>query len=294
MASPLYRDVTLNSIDGYISYETGWKLSGTIYLHRISDNRVGGAARKNFNVFKQICGEDTFRNVIVTTTMWDTTSPQVGQAREEELASDDRFYKTILDNGAHMVRYGNTTESARQILRLVIDNHPLPLHIQNQMFVENKEISQTDAAAELDRGLLELEQRYRKELEKAQEALERAAASKHQEMAQMFQQFKEEWETKIKQIEKEKKERKSAFTLLSRCKEKFKDSFQGIREILAETKQRREEARRSESRVDAEDAQEKNGSRARTVGLSVLAVAAGIFTMLLLGQGIKNADDEIQ
>lgn len=270
-------------IDACISYEAGCTLSGIIYLHRISDNRVGGTMRKNFNVFKQICGEDTLKNVIVATTMWDTVSPQVGETRERELASNDQYFKSVLDKDAHMVRYDNTTESARQVLQRVIDNHPLPLQIQNEMLNEEKEISQTAAAAELDRHSLELEERYQKELEKAHKALERAVANQHEETARMFQQFKEEWENKIRGIEREREERRSAFTLLSQCKEKFQHALQEVRSTFEETRRRREEARNLGGDAGgASGPPEAPGSKGRALarGISVLAVV-GIVMMLL-------------
>lgn len=41
-------------------FETGIRLSGVIYLHRITDPRMSGSAMKNLELFKLLCGKDAF------------------------------------------------------------------------------------------------------------------------------------------------------------------------------------------------------------------------------------------
>ena len=40
------------------------KLSGVIYMHRISDFKMGGISRRNFHMFRSLCGEKTLKNVV--------------------------------------------------------------------------------------------------------------------------------------------------------------------------------------------------------------------------------------
>lgn len=44
-----------------IQYQTGMKLKGAIYLHRISDGRYAGSAVQTFDILREICGEDAFK-----------------------------------------------------------------------------------------------------------------------------------------------------------------------------------------------------------------------------------------
>ncbi|KAL4061675.1 hypothetical protein V8B97DRAFT_2066349, partial [Scleroderma yunnanense] len=46
-------------------------LTGLIYVHRISDTRVGGNAQRNLRMFRNLCGDESLKNVVIVTTMWD-------------------------------------------------------------------------------------------------------------------------------------------------------------------------------------------------------------------------------
>ncbi len=176
------------------SYGAGRKLSGVIYLHCISDTRVGGTATRNFDGVKQICEGETLRNVIVATTMWDTISPEVGRERENQLASHDQLYKPVFDQGARMVRDDNTTESARRILQTLIDNYLSPLPLQYGTLDERMAVSQTNATVEPHRSLIQFMRKSKTEL-----VLGRAVVDMQKKVGQLFQQFAE-FEVRIQQI----------------------------------------------------------------------------------------------
>src|SRR5579862_2518370 len=63
----------------------GTRLNGVIYLHRISDPRMGGTAVRNSRMFRKLCGVNAFKNVILATTFWEKVSPADGDRREREL-----------------------------------------------------------------------------------------------------------------------------------------------------------------------------------------------------------------
>ena len=50
--------------------ENGFKLAGVIYIYRISDNRFTGITRRNFEIFRGLCGDETLKNVILVINMW--------------------------------------------------------------------------------------------------------------------------------------------------------------------------------------------------------------------------------
>jgi len=145
-------------------YEHGKKLAGVIYVHRISDFRMGGVSTRNFKMFRQLCGESTLRNVVIVTNMWGEVSRDVGEAREAELVNQEIFFKPVLDKAALMMRHENTRDSAHHILLQIIDNHPLPLRIQRELVDQGKDISQTAAGAELNRELMEQIQVHKREM----------------------------------------------------------------------------------------------------------------------------------
>ncbi|KDQ23043.1 hypothetical protein PLEOSDRAFT_1014873, partial [Pleurotus ostreatus PC15] len=76
------------------TYRNKVKLTGIIYMHPISDNRVARALI-NPKLLAILCCTAVAGGVVMTTTMWDTVEADVGRAREEELR--DIYWKRILD-----------------------------------------------------------------------------------------------------------------------------------------------------------------------------------------------------
>jgi hypothetical protein len=76
------------------SYKGKVTLAGVIYMHRISDIRMSGTARRNFTMFRKLCGENALSNVVLVTTMWgNLVDMEEGEARERELQNKDGFFK---------------------------------------------------------------------------------------------------------------------------------------------------------------------------------------------------------
>ncbi|CCM03859.1 uncharacterized protein FIBRA_06009 [Fibroporia radiculosa] len=142
----------LNDIAVFLekAYEKGKKISGVIYMHRISDTRMGGIARENFRLFTKICGPRAMANVLIVTTMWDDVDVGVGEARENELASKPLFFKDAIAHGAQMARlYSPSASSARGILEALLDRVPQVLQMQQELVEEHKSVPQTEAGTEL-------------------------------------------------------------------------------------------------------------------------------------------------
>ena len=152
-----------------IRYKAGMKLSGLVYVHRISDFRMGGISSRNFRMFRKLCGDDTLKNVVIVTNMWGEVSQAKGEMREAELKN--KFFKPALDKGAQMLRHDNTVESAHNILQHIIRNHPLPLKIQRELVDEMKDIGETDAGQEVESQIQELIQKHQAAIKNLQEEM---------------------------------------------------------------------------------------------------------------------------
>ena len=87
------------------SYNAKIRLSGIIYLHRISDVRMQGSAKKNLFMFRKLCGPEALKNVILATTMWDRISETEGKARENELTTTPDFWGWMLSQGSRIHRH---------------------------------------------------------------------------------------------------------------------------------------------------------------------------------------------
>lgn len=185
------------------SYKDGFKLAGLLYFHRISDFRVGGVSARNARMFRKLCGDDTLKNVIIVTNMWGEVNHRLAEARETELKRDELFFKPALDKGAQMARHMNTVPSAQAILRLVLNNHPLPLQIQVQLVDECKDITQTSAAEELNRDLNAQILKYQEEVRALKDEIQQVIREKDEQMRKELEVDREETRKAIARVERE-------------------------------------------------------------------------------------------
>ncbi|KAF7424183.1 hypothetical protein PC9H_009486 [Pleurotus ostreatus] len=166
------------------SYEQGRKLAGIIYMHRISDVRMGGISSRNFRMLRHLCGDTTLKNLVIVTNRWEEVSPSLGEAREAELASQDIFFKPALDKGAKLLRHTNDVDSAMNILRYTIRNAPLPLKIQEEMVDEGKSLDDTAAGAEVHAEIKRLMKKHEKDLRALKAEMDEAVRRKDEETRQ--------------------------------------------------------------------------------------------------------------
>ena len=156
------------------SYKENVLLAGVIYVHRISDVRMTGTAKRNFTMFRELCGENALKNVLIVTTMWGKVDKEEGEARETELRNKDGFFRDALEKGAKMVRHEHPDDlnSAKEILRLIIGNNPSPLLIQQELVDEEKLLEKTSAGKEVNRELVEKMEIHEKEIRILQQELQ--------------------------------------------------------------------------------------------------------------------------
>ena len=159
-------------------------LAGIIYLHRISDRRVGGVTKRNFSVFRKLCGESTLKNAVVVTNMWTPNASDDVRAEEEghetELETKPAFFKQALDSGAHMERHYNTTESAHAIIRKFFAHEPRTLLVQEEIVDRKESWETTNAGSHLRDELIAMSKRHQREIEemkRQQRELEEKLAS---------------------------------------------------------------------------------------------------------------------
>lgn len=102
------------------TYERNIKLSGLVYLHRITDNRMGGNPCKNVRMFGELCGELAMTQVVLVTTMWERVVPRIGEERQKELA--DIYWKSLVDRGSSIDRLKKATyEEAWAVVGAVVE-----------------------------------------------------------------------------------------------------------------------------------------------------------------------------
>ncbi|KAF9489932.1 hypothetical protein BDN71DRAFT_249534 [Pleurotus eryngii] len=102
------------------TYSNQVKLTGIIYLHRISDNRMTVSTPfKRSKTFAQICGTSAADRLVLVTTMWGCVRSDIGRRREESLKNG--YWKGLIDRNAKVARFDATFESAQNIIRSIYE-----------------------------------------------------------------------------------------------------------------------------------------------------------------------------
>jgi len=146
--------------------------------------------------------------VILVTNMWGEVLHEAGEARERELASN--FFKPALDKGARMVRHYNTEQSAHDVIRNIMNNHPVVLQIQNELVNEHKDVANTAAGAAITKDLKEEEERYQADLKKAQEEMARALREREEETKRKMEEERRRVEEEMRRVREEEEARARA------------------------------------------------------------------------------------
>ena len=155
-------------------------------------------------MFRKLCGDETLRNVVIVTNMWSEVTPERGAAREDELRTSDILFKPALDNGATMVRHDNTLDSARAILRNIINNQPKTLRIQRELVDEGKDVAETAAGEELNGELVAMQKKYMKEIAEIRKEAKEALAARDLAAKRELEQVRQDLLKKIEKIESDK------------------------------------------------------------------------------------------
>jgi hypothetical protein len=252
-------------------YERGGKLAGVLYFHRISDFKMTGLSRRNFNMFRKLCGDSTLKNVVIVTNMWGEVDPQTGDEREAELKGENIFFKPVLEQDAKMARHENTVPSAESIIRLILDNHPLPLRIQEELVDQHMDISETGAGEELNREINAKIRRIQEDVHSIKEEMEQARKDKDEQARReleieikMLQREIERFQNDTRRLESDYKKEKERLEV--RLEQMESEARQEADRMRAQYQQQTEEKERLEARfeqTESEARQEADRMRAQ-------------------------------
>ena len=123
------------------------KLSGVIYTHRITDNRMSGSVCKNLDMFGRLCGDNAAERVRLVTTMWDKVKDRnTAENRVKQL--EGNFWKPLIDEGARHQKFENTPQSAWKIIRNATGD-PEALLLQEELVDAERRLNETTAGKAL-------------------------------------------------------------------------------------------------------------------------------------------------
>ena len=128
-------------------YKGDVKLSGVIYTHRITDNRMSGSVCKNLDMFGRLCGDNAAKRVRLVTTMWDRVK-DTNTANNRVTQLEGNFWKPLIDAGACHQKFENTRESAWDIVRGATGDSEALL-LQEELVDADRRLNETTAGKAL-------------------------------------------------------------------------------------------------------------------------------------------------
>ncbi|CAN9088881.1 unnamed protein product [Alternaria alternata] len=258
----------LRDIAGFlgVAYQKNIRLSGLVYCHRIIDPRMQGSAQRNFHMFRDLCGEDCYRQIALITTHWAYVPPTIGTAREKELIDTEKFWGYMYRKGSHILRHVSDTDrsSAMTILaELIRGDRKVTLDIQREMS-EGLGLEQTSAGKRLNADIIEMRKKHREDLKALEQSMKRAMAEKDKEQTQQLEKLLSETEQKIKAGEESQERLKADLQNLQVEREAAMARLQA--ELKASQDQMAEEQLKFQLRQDQDRAEmqsEKEAHKAR-------------------------------
>ncbi|KAJ0289334.1 hypothetical protein COL940_001531 [Colletotrichum noveboracense] len=189
------------------SYNNEVKLTGILYLHRITDPRMGGSARKNLFMFKKLCGPEALKHVVLVTTMWELVDERTGLERQTELETTEDFWVYMLSKGSRIEKHMNNPQSAHHIISRFMSHSrpttPVLLAIQDEMVNKNKNLDETEAGKGLEGEAIAARDK------ESQEELMRQQALAERNLERLRRQ-QEEIKTTMEKLHREKYEKLEA------------------------------------------------------------------------------------
>ena len=120
-------------------------------MHRIIDERMSAAPQRNLHMFEKLTGSRSAKNVVLATTMWDKLYGD-DDGDKREMGLKEEYWNAMIDQGATVERFLNTSESAWSIVNnMVKKNVPkAALLFQEERVDQKKYFEKTGAGEALD------------------------------------------------------------------------------------------------------------------------------------------------
>ncbi|ETN44123.1 uncharacterized protein HMPREF1541_10673 [Cyphellophora europaea CBS 101466] len=250
------------------------RLSGIVYMHRITDNRIQGSARSSMQMFRRLCGPEYFSNVVLATSFWNSVDLSVGARRERELYENDDFCGLLSKQGLRIARTGYGVREDRRLLLKIAQNKTALLEAQKQMQAGVPPCKTAAAEAVAD-DLNHWAQIFNKDLEdmraRNREVLAERKRQRRQEYnAQKLAMEEEDRRRQEEDLARIEKQQKAWAARQEARKARQKDQLKEDNKQLKELRRRKEE---EEARQREAAAQANTGASCRRKPVSELWIA---------------------
>jgi hypothetical protein len=199
-----------------------------------------GSAKRNFIMFKQLCGPNALKRVVLVTTMWDRVSEGEGVDGEKVLVDTPDFWGWMLSKGSSCHRHNNTKSSAREIINLLANhNGPVATDLQRQLVDEHRSLDQTSAGQQLDAEMRKQKEKLEREHNEMDRQMRIAVWQRDCEAEQLLREERDKYTIKIKKVEEDTNKLRSTMEkLLADRDRRVALQKKEMEELLADRDQR--------------------------------------------------------
>lgn len=219
---------------------------------------MGGASRRNFKVFRKLCGENSLKNVIITTNMWSNPPTDIEIARERELKEEELFFEPMISKGARTARYirGQGVGGARDIIRMFMTNTPLPVQLQTEQ-ANGLSLDKTAAGQVLREELAKLAQGQQQEIVEVQEEMQDDYIKQDAEARRELDEYKRQAEKQLAslqaQLDKLTQELDSERNRREKMEEEYRTEYHKYQIEQAQLKAKYETLKRERERATGQE-----------------------------------------
>ena len=186
-------------------YQQETKLNGIIYLHSLMNVRMEGSALRNLKMFRQLCGKEPLKNVILATTFWSKVPKEDALRRENELETTPMFWGDMLERGSVMKRLYNA-QGALDIVGHLVSKPQITLQIQKELVEDNKALVDTAAGQAVNEELVRLTRKHQEDLERLQRELHEALEEHDLELQHILHQQQEHVDKEIEKVRRQQEQ----------------------------------------------------------------------------------------
>lgn len=180
-------------------------IQGALYIHPVTEAKMRGSGRKNLNMFNKVLGERGMAHCRLVTSKWSLQPEDVSNARVRELCERREFWKLLLDAGAKTVRFNDSMSSAIEIIKPLLQDDDFQPLLLDEVVNKKKPLSQTQAGQVVNDDIEEFKKASQAEIAEIRAEEAKARKAKDHDHAEQLRAEREEHETKINQLEEDRK-----------------------------------------------------------------------------------------
>ena len=181
------------------------KTVGVLFLHSLTDAKMKGGAMRNLILLDKLVGTNNLQRCRLVTTKQSLALARHPDIIEKELRDNKDFWKPLLDNGANMVRFEDSTDSALKIIKPLVGRSKVVLRVTDETQRQMRVLGDTAAGREVNQEIIRAKEEAQKVIHQCKEHYRQAMSRMDKQSAEMFKEGERNAERRWKKLDLEKK-----------------------------------------------------------------------------------------